>query len=61
MTIITITSPARCKDCKFIKAKTFGKARRHICTNTVSERYDPSPYLSQVALRDKVCSKWSLI
>jgi len=60
MAVITITYPAKCKDCKFIKAKTFGRARRNICTNPESERYDPNTYLSRVALKDRVCDKWAL-
>ena len=61
MTVISITYPAKCKDCIFCKPKTFGKMHRHICTNKESPRYDPSPYLSRVALRDKVCDKLKLI
>ena len=61
MTITTIIYPAKCKDCIFCKPKTFGKMHRHICANEESPRYDPSPYLSRVALRDKVCDKWKLI
>lgn len=61
MTVISITYPARCKDCIFCKPKTFGKMRRNICTNTESPRYDPMPYLSMVALKDKVCDNWKFI
>lgn len=60
MAIIKITYPAKCKDCKFIKAKNFGRAWRHICTNPESNRYDPNPYFSRVALKDRVCDKWDL-
>ncbi|GEM_PF-4533754 len=59
--IIEITYAAKCKDCKFIKPKTFGKMRRHICTNPESPRFDPhGPYFSRVTLKDKVCEKWKL-
>ena len=60
MTTITITRSARCKDCKFILDKKFGKAKRHICTNKESERYDPIPYFDRVRLIDEACSKWEL-
>lgn len=60
MAIISITYPAKCKDCKFIQAKTFGRAKRNICTNPESPRYNANPYLSRVALRDRVCSSWKL-
>lgn len=61
MITITVVSQARCKDCKFIQSKTFGKVRRNICTNEQSERHGTSPYLSRVGLRDLVCDKWELI
>lgn len=60
MTIIEITRRAKCKDCRYIESKTFGRAKRHICTNKESDRYDPNPYLSRVALRDIVCENWKL-
>jgi hypothetical protein len=60
MSVITITCPARCKDCIFLKAHKFGKLRRSICTNVESPRYNINPYLSQVRLRDLVCDKWKL-
>lgn len=60
MTVISITYPARCKDCIFCKPKTFGKMNRHICTNKESPRYNESPNLSKVSLRDLVCDKWKL-
>ena len=60
MAIITITRPAKCKDCIFLKPYKFGKMRRNICTNKDSERYDMNPYLSRVRLNDLVCDKWKL-
>ena len=60
MAVMTWTRKAKCKDCKFIKGKTFGRARRNICTNTESERHDPNPFLSRVALNDLVCDKWEM-
>lgn len=51
---------AKCKDCIFCKPKTFGKAKRHICTNPKSPRYDDCAYLSRVRLIDKVCDEWKL-
>ena len=61
MSVITITYPAKCKDCKFLKPYKFGGNRRHICTNKESPRYDANVYLSQVRLKDKVCDVWELI
>ncbi len=58
---VSITYAAKCKDCIFIKPKTFGKMRRHICTNPESPRYDPCAYLSRVTLKDKVCDRWKFI
>lgn len=60
MTQVIFTYPAKCKDCKFIKPITFGRAKRNICTNSESNRYDPNPYLSRVSLKDKVCDKWEI-
>lgn len=61
MSILSITYPAKCKDCIFLEQKYFGKMKRHICTNQKSPRYDPNPYFSRVALRDPVCSEWRLV
>lgn len=60
MAIIEMKYPAKCKDCKYIQSKTFGRAKRNICTNPKSERYDPNPYLSRVTLKDRVCKAWEL-
>lgn len=60
MTIITITYPAKCKDCIHLKPCTFGKLRRNICTNPLSPRYNPDKQLSMVRLRDRVCDDWEL-
>lgn len=61
MTVVTVTRNAKCKDCVFIKSHKFGKAKRNICTNPESPRYDPYPPLSRVALNELVCDKWKLI
>ena len=62
MTVISITYPARCKDCIFIKPHKFGNMKRNICTNPESPRHYPNnTYLSRVALKDLVCDKWKLI
>ena len=60
MAVITITYPAKCKDCIFIKQHNFGKLKRHICTNPESPRFDQNEYLSKVNLKDKVCDVWKL-
>lgn len=51
---------AKCKDCIFCKPKKFGKAKRNICTNPKSPRYNDCAYLSRVRLIDKVCDEWKL-
>ena len=61
MAVITITYPAKCKDCAFLKPHKFWKMRRNICTNPESPRYDINVYLSQVRLKDLVCDKWKLL
>ena len=60
MSVITITYPAKCKDCIFLKPHKFGGNRRHICTNPLSPRFDPNVYLSQVRLKDLVCDVWKI-
>jgi hypothetical protein len=60
MTIVSITYPAKCKDCQFIKPIKIKNTNRNICTNPESTRYDPNPFLSRVALKDKACDKFQL-
>ena len=55
MTTITITRPARCKDCRFCKPEYQGKRKIHRCNNPESEYYQ-----SQITLRDYVCDNQEL-
>lgn len=56
MTIIEITRPAKCKDCKWIEQTNKGKRKYHKCSNPESKNYN-----SQITLNDLACDKWSLI
>lgn len=58
--IVEIQYEAKCKHCKSIKPRIFGKMKRHICTNPESKRFDMNPYLSRVALKDKACEQFEL-
>jgi hypothetical protein len=55
MTVIEITRPAKCKDCKHFKRHPLLK-RAHICAN---ENSPQKKYV--VRLNDLVCDKWELI
>lgn len=55
MTVVSITYPAKCKDCRFCVSYPRGKRKRHYCTNKKSPRSG-----SDIASRDKVCSEWEL-
>jgi len=55
MAVITITTAAKCKHCKFADSFRIGKQKRHKCNNPQSERY-----LSKITLKDLVCSSWGI-
>lgn len=61
MTIVSITKPAKCKDCKFIQSVWFGvkkNQKRHKCINPESPRYGHE--FSTIKPFDFVCEKWKL-
>jgi hypothetical protein len=53
---MTWTRPAKCKDCIFLKDYKFKGHKRHICNNTLSEKYN-----QMQTLKDLVCDKWKMI
>lgn len=53
MAIISITYPARCKDCKFLYKYPVGKRKYSRCDNPESPRYTQNR-----RQRDLVCDKW---
>lgn len=53
MSIMTITYPARCKDCEFMMQAYVAKKRHYICNNTESPRYTQN-----IRQGDLVCQKW---
>ncbi len=55
MAVITITSAAKCKDCKFMFGFKKGKLKRHACGNFNSEHHEESRRLN-----DLVCSDWKI-
>lgn len=55
MAIMTITYPARCKDCMFLKKLPVGKKNYRRCDNPESPRYTQNR-----RQRDLVCYKWKL-
>ncbi len=55
MTTITITRPAKCKDCRFCVDYPKGKLKRHFCVNRESPRTG-----MDIRLKDNVCDKWEL-
>ena len=60
MTTITITRPAKCKDCRYLDRFKKGKLIRHRCSNPESERYDKKYGEKTITLNDKVCTKWMI-
>jgi hypothetical protein len=54
-TIVSITYPAKCKDCEFCISYPRGKRKRHYCANKKSPRSG-----DDVSLKDKVCDVWSM-
>ena len=55
MTVVTITRPARCKDCIYLKRGRIGKRVRHACHNKLSPHF-----IELRTLKDPVCDKWAL-
>jgi hypothetical protein len=55
MTVITITRPAKCSDCIFMKEHYEGKRKYHKCQNPASSHYEQFR-----RLKDKVCDHWIL-
>jgi len=53
MTVITIISEAKCKDCKFCEQFKIGKMKRHRCANSQN-----STRTGAITLKDKVCNVW---
>ena len=56
MTVITITTQAKCKDCAYLGSGLDGKRKIHACDNKKSEKY-----LTVVTLKTLVCDKWKLV
>lgn len=56
MTVITITSSAKCKDCAYLGSGLNGKRKIHTCFNPKSKMYH-----SLITLNRLVCNEWKLI
>lgn len=60
MATITIVSPARCKDCKFLKDKVGRFKNGNIKITYFCNNGDSTHAGEQRAKRDLVCDKWEL-
>ncbi len=55
MATFEYTRPAKCKDCKFLKAIRNGNKKTHICDNVKSNLY-----CDKRTLNDYVCEVWEI-
>ena len=60
MAIITITSAARCKDCKHLSCKGFRQKNGKIGIKHLCENPDSQHNGQRRAKRDLVCKNWEL-
>lgn len=60
MTVISITRPAKCKDCRYCQSFYKGKLKRHRCSNPLSDRYGVKYSDKTIRLNDLVCKVWEL-
>jgi hypothetical protein len=55
MTVVTCTTTAKCKYCKWITAVYLGKHKKHRCLNIMSPCYN-----AQVIKNDLACIEWEI-